>query len=251
MFAIGDKIAGQTIREILGQSSKAIVYVTEDNQLRWHYLHNDGDIPEYLTESIRIFDQLMQEIGQYVEKNRRKITYETLGKALFSALNCGDSVKRSEIIDIFKLSKDAIAESSRKRISFNYTISGISAFLFISVVVFLIDGQVIAESNKIYIYMILSGAAGSAVSIMQRSGNIKLDYRQSLTPVWLEGGCRIIVGAIFSIVLMFASKANLAFGFISEVTEGLMVFGFISGFSERFLPELLKGLTSEERSDKD
>src|SRR5262245_54384015 len=88
-YKSGEKcVTGQRIHTILGQSSRASVYTTEDKHLRWEYFENRGSPPKRLTPAIEQFDSLMAEIKLLAGNAEYKRTlFERLGKSLFIAFN--------------------------------------------------------------------------------------------------------------------------------------------------------------------
>lgn len=86
---VGDKTTtGHVVAEILGDSPVASVYMSANNELRWTYYGNRGQLPDALGVVIARFDSLMAEIrllGGTADTKRS--LYGLLGKNLFLALN--------------------------------------------------------------------------------------------------------------------------------------------------------------------
>jgi hypothetical protein len=90
-----------------------------------------------------------------------------------------------------------------------------------------------------------SGAVGATISIIQRVWMLKVDPLESTFYVAAQGFVRIILGAMFGAVFIILSKANVAFGTVSDNVLALCALSIAAGLSERFVPDLL------ERSSKD
>ena len=56
-YAVDEKAAtGHQIASILGQSQKGCVYTTTNNELRWEYWENDGELTDSLREIVAKFE---------------------------------------------------------------------------------------------------------------------------------------------------------------------------------------------------
>lgn len=88
-YAVGEKAAtGHQIASILGQSQKGCVYTTTNNELRWEYWENDGELTDSLREIVAKFDTLMARIAASgLTRDKKLVLYTLLGKSLFSAID--------------------------------------------------------------------------------------------------------------------------------------------------------------------
>lgn len=95
------------------------------------------------------------------------------------------------------------------------------------------------------------GILGAFVSIWTRYGKKAMT---GLSSKWLhcaEALCRLLIGAIFALVAIFAVKCGLL---LSNVDISLMIYtsalvGFTAGFSERFIPSLVEKIAKDESKD--
>jgi hypothetical protein len=88
-YKVGGKSStGHTIAEILGQGPRAFVFTTTNNELRWAYYYNDGNLSEQLEAIVTRFDTLMTEIkALQISTGDKHDIYVLLGKSLFGALS--------------------------------------------------------------------------------------------------------------------------------------------------------------------
>jgi hypothetical protein len=111
-----------------------------------------------------------------------------------------------------------------------------------AIAVLLIIGYIWFPQAMVYFYGPIFGSGGAGVSVMQRSKNIELDNRLPIQSIYLQASIRILLGAVFGEIFIFASKANLIMGTINNDLFSLCVFSLVAGFSERFIPDLIDRL---------
>ena len=87
---------------------------------------------------------------------------------------------------------------------------------------------------------VIGGIIGSAVSIFARSNTIEISpFKQNFFTAF-QGASRIALGALFGFVFVCCVKANILLSILSEKPTGVFAFSILAGFSETFVPELLK-----------
>lgn len=68
---------------------------------------------------------------------------------------------------------------------------------------------------------------------------VPFDISASFCNVILKGYSRLVAGIISGLFIIVASHSNLILGTYSNSLYSLAVFSIISGFSERFVPDLI------------
>ena len=92
---------------------------------------------------------------------------------------------------------------------------------------------------------VLAGVAGAWTSVLQRVNQLVLtNSLESSAMHAAQGISRILLGAVFGFVTVAAINANLLLGLAATSTWAIGVFGYLAGFSERFVPEFLNKLES-------
>jgi len=237
---------GQIVDSILGQSAKVTVFTTKDRHLRWQYHENGGEVPDDRLSVLNEFDSLMTEIKVFVPQHNRPEAFTRLGKALFTSLNAKDS---GSALTNFDIVKSFIAQSSTQRARFLYTAFALGTAALVIIVLLTIDHS-LAAPNTVFFYGAVFGAAGAAVSVMQRSRDIHLDVRLPDRALYLQACIRVTLGIIFGLLLVLASKANLIMGTIKDDLPALCVFALVAGFSERMIPDLIERLETRAKKDQ-
>ena len=92
---------------------------------------------------------------------------------------------------------------------------------------------------------LIGGIIGSAVSIFARSNTIEISpFKQNVFTAF-QGASRIFLGGLFGFVFVCCVKANILLSILSAKPTGLFAFSILAGFSETFVPELLKHMEIE------
>lgn len=238
---IGSKTStGQIVSEILGQSQTAAVYITEDKSLRWSYFGDDGIVPNFKKPALSEFDGLMQTINTHLPVRHREEHFRLLGKSLFQAL---DTTELGTSHCYFESVNKSIEELAQQNARFSYVSYCFVAFglilaiaLFVSWVFSFSGAWLIGQRCG------LMGAAGAAISVAHRITGLKINWKSQRTMLAAEGMARILVGFFFGILFYLMCTGDLVLGVFKENSIAFMVFATVAGFSERFIPELMKKL---------
>ncbi len=236
---------GQVVKEILGQSSSAAVYITEDGHLRWSFFDNEGSLSSNQKSVIGEFDGLMRDIKTYVPQSHCEDQLKLLGKALFRALEEDGAPSH----DPFGEVKLAIEELAQQKVRLIYVSSCVisvgvilASFLSIKSTVEFQEPWVLFSTAG------LLGAVGACLSVLNRIRRLEIDWKGSKEIIALEGIARIAVGMFFGVLFCLMCMGDLVLGAFKDNSPALFVFATISGFSERFIPELMEKL--EARAGK-
>jgi hypothetical protein len=102
---------------------------------------------------------------------------------------------------------------------------------------------------------LIAGAIGAVVSVIQRinNGKFTLDYDIGGPYAFFLGGLRPLIGGTFAMAISFAFNGGLlhlpvaANESVDSRRLGLLVLGFVAGFSERWAQDTLTSLLPGER----
>jgi hypothetical protein len=236
---------GQIVDSILGQSTRVTVFTTTDKHLRWQYHENGGDVPDDKLLALNEFDSLMTEIKVFVPQHNRPEAFTRLGKALFTSLNAKDS---TAALTSFDTVKSFITQSSTQRARFLYTAFALGTATLV-IIVLLAIAHALSTPYTMFFYGAVFGAAGAAVSVMQRSRDIELDVRLPDRALYLQACIRVTLGLIFGLLFVLASKANLVMGTVKDDLAAACVFALVAGFSERMIPDLIERLETRAKKE--
>jgi hypothetical protein len=243
----GEKCAtGSEVLVILGQNSKITVFTTTDNQLRWQYHENGGNIPEAQMPIVHDFDSLMAEIKLRVPKHNRRDIFERLGKALFAAVTSDIGGEANKYYDPIRA---IISQATDQHSRFIYTVFALVAAVP-AIAALILIGHYWFSQQFIYFVGAAFGAAGAAISVMHRMKSITQEASLSDGFVYLHSGIRILLGMTFGALFVYAAKANLILGALNNDDRALGVFALVAGFSERLMPDLLERLETQAKGNE-
>lgn len=247
VIKVGDATStGQEISSVLGQSSRCAVFTTSDNQLRWQYFHNNGELPSALRPILRQFDHIMGEIKTFVPKPHRHDQYIFLGKSLFNALDDPTNLDEDLVFKDVKEQNELLAEQNCRLLYIA------SCFItFIILLIALLSTASLINPLSMWSSILAAGVFGSAgavFSVLYRIKSIEIEKKSSLKAIAAVAAAHVGVGCFFGMFFVMASKSNIVLGAIRDNEYALYVFSSIAGFSERFVPELIEKLQSRPPS---
>lgn len=236
---------GQIVSEVLGQSTTAAVYQTEDGHLRWSYFGNSKILPDEKKPAVAMFDGLMQTVKVYLSDTHKEECLKLLGKSLFRAL---DSEVSLDGPNHFENAASTIEDLAQQNARFSYV-----SFCFAALAVVLLVGGLsiwalaLEEVWEIGAWCGILGAAGAAISVAHRIRNLNIEWKSQRKLLAAEGFARILVGFFFGVLFCLMCKGDLVLGALKSNYLALLVFSTIAGFSERFIPELMEKLEARTR----
>lgn len=95
---------------------------------------------------------------------------------------------------------------------------------------------------------ITMGILGAYVSIWMRYGRLEFTGLSSKALHYLESISRLLIGAIFAIVVICAVKCGLILSHVDPQMQkfSFAVLGFVAGFSERFVPSMIERVVNQQ-----
>jgi len=135
---------------------------------------------------------------------------------------------------------DRAAQNAARIYYFIGMVLGLVAVLCAAAVVavpLIVWAGVDVHSMRDYLAAYAAGAIGACVSVMSRmrlQGGFRVDYEVGRLPLYVLGGVRPAVGAIFGTATFFALQSNFIQGGQTGSFYFFALLAFLSGFSERF-----------------
>lgn len=176
------------------------------------------------------------------QRRKRQVFYQ-LSTAIDQCMagHPGDAVKTMHgLIDA--LSRRAVSVSR-----LYYLSSAVSATVLLWLAVIVINVFLPGADVMVWSIVVALGGTGALFSVMLNQRNISVDLDDSAMVHWAGGASRVAIGMIAGGICHLAIKAKIALTFVIDAPEyyGVYFFCFVAGFSETFVPNLLRSQESE------
>lgn len=216
------------------ETPKFAVYLNKENNVVWWYYQ---DIPHYMTGALEEFESLKALALAILPSSYKFVFMNKLASALANAFNKNDHDSAKKCFNDARSYLSSKAISSLKLKLFSISIS----FTAISLLVITLIYKSYPESIY-YLMGIGSGIIGAMVSSLQRKEEISLDNYAGEHSLYCESLSRLIIGATFGCFLVFGTQSELFLAPFKNNLQAIVCFCFISGFVERFVPDLINGV---------
>lgn len=227
-----NKAKGSIKRAI--ETPKFAVYLNSKYEVVWWYYQ---DIPEYMRGALDELESLKGLASTILPSSYKSRYMNKLASALANAFNKNDPDLAK------KCFKDARNYLSSKAISFLKLKLFLISVIF-SALSFLTITALYYISPELITYQMGVGAGiiGAMVSSLQRKEDISIDNYAGENSLYCESLSRLIIGATFGCFLVFGTQSELFLAPFKNNLQAIVCFCFISGFVERFVPDLINGV---------
>lgn len=156
------------------------------------------------------------------------------------------SDKQQDISGFFKEGETYIENFLEESAQFHYITMSI-IFTLLTVLPAFICHSIWGKNNFYYASMgAFAGSIGALVSILQRFDKITIQKYSSWRFLVVRSVSRIIIGTVFGGFFVLFQKSGLVLNILSTNAYLLYCFAFISGFSERYFPELISKFENQQ-----
>ena len=237
-YAVGDKAPnGEKIAFIYGQSPDVIVYEDDQGNFQW------GVRPDQLSTSHRAalstWDYLWERVRKWFPDKERKPLYHELANALFVALGETDARLAPTHFASTKAHIDAKVLSIAKDRYLKIGAWMLFALLATASVLGVLRIRLDIEILGCVGLAIAGSAFGSWTSVLQRTPALPVAVFDAQEDIKFQSIYRSVLGVTFGLVALLFIKAGLLLPDAGSSIWQLLLVTFISGFSERFIPEML------------
>lgn len=246
-YKIGNQTkSGKTIAFVFGCSADVIVYSDNQGETQWE-TNSDALTPSQFRAHAE-FDRLNAIARANVGESRRCLLKDELASALFLGM-CAASPE--EAIKCFSSVDTNIRSEALIRARYHYL--GYSTIATFFIVCGTLGVWLYSPSAATSLISLGGGCAavGAWASVLQRTSRLALRPYDPWHYLASQGVTRILLGAMFGAFFVGATKAGLFLSVAANNEWALASLSFVSGFSERYIPELIRGLETELKSGKE
>jgi len=236
-YRSGDRDAGgKEIKEIVHQSLKGAIYLTGGDNLQWDEEHNLAKHWHRATaEAIYLLTPAKITIKDPLERNR---VLKMLAAGLTRALHATPDTDE----DFLAPAREFIMARRQEILQIRYFIAAVvTVVAAVTLLTLMITIVFYDDKSNVHQFLIVAllGSVGAIISVLQRFHSIPVELYASRTLIAINGCSRIILGGTFGAVFLLLHRG----GMLLQVAEGrpflLYAAAFVSGFSERAIPEVL------------
>lgn len=229
---------------IYHSENKFVVVIDNEFDIDWK-THPDFDKEilnniKYSTKINEILNSIAfietKPIGDWPRKNLLSIK-RFLGEALVCAFKL--DFKNSEYL--LTIANSYINDKSPE-ISRFWALKSSSLFIMILLAIYIPLREFIETTNNgivSYIEYILFGGLGSYFFTLIKLGNLKLRSDSGKWLHYINGISRIIIGMLSGLFMALLIESGILFSFAINNHLAILVFAFISGYSESFVPNII------------
>jgi len=240
-YRVGDAgPEGPKIKTIYGQSESVIVYRGDDGDL--YYWKDAAELSDKDELALQYYDNLFSKMVDVLPRKKWDALLSDLGSALYNALAVGDSAKS---IAAFSNAEARVNARTVGYSRFLYMISSLVTAAVLGIVSFVTT--LVLSMYQTYALCLIFALAGSLASVILRSPTIEIGPYEQRWNVIVRGFFRILLGGLLAAFFIVACKANLILGGAATTNAGFFTFSFLSGFSERFVPDILAGFEERQK----
>ena len=132
-----------------------------------------------------------------------------------------------------------------------YMISSI-IFVLINLTITALINTVYKEQLSTYLVFLFTiatfGSMGGLISVLTKIPSLDLDLEGGYFLQAIDGFSRIFLSMISSVIIYTLIKSNIILGAFNEISNDniLYAFSIISGFSEKFIPDMIKSIEKKK-----
>lgn len=229
------------IKTVYGFSDDFIVWLDLKNNLSWSYNNITDDFQKIIAE----FEELKGIVQTTLPQSHHSQINSMMGFSLVAAFRAPIKKSAVEYVDSIRefITKRSEAYARAQLLIFSLASSTALAILLLLIHYTL---GVTAAAAKNIVLGSIGGVIGASVSMVYRNRLVVVDPFVPSASLMFLGFVRVFLGMIFGGLIVVMSKANLVLGILQNNMHSLFIVAVLSGFAERFFPDILERLTIEK-----
>ena len=218
------------------ENKNFIVFIDQELKIDWIA---EFEIGTEIIKNISYAMTIEAQPNDHLRKNHRLSFKRLIGEAVVAALKDSPDNSKSLSAKAQNFLSYRTTERSRQW-SLEFATVMIAPFIIIALICISMYGQ--EDGYTFFLLLVFWGVIGAYLSIVRRVGQQKLDASSGRWIHFLEISSKIIAGGLFGTIIYIILHTSLCptifSGFQNDIYM-VSLAGFISGFCERFVPDMI------------
>lgn len=225
---------GEIIKTIYIKNIRLCVYKTVDGDINWE---NNIDLCPNEENAQYMFNTFNAREKDFKNKDKKKQFRALLLSEFISALSSNKPIDENAM---FVETKDFLNIYHSDIGHFRYVITALIV-TFVTIIPPLYYRKTFTDNDEVYLILvgIFFGSVGAFVSLLQRYNTVVIPKYSTWRFISIRAVTRIVIGSIFGGIFIILNLSGIILNIVNSNHFLLYSFAFISGFSERFFPELI------------
>jgi hypothetical protein len=253
-FRRGNEIGGRLISELVFCGPDFVVVLCEKNYIYFECDQNDPPKVADLKKELRIRAEILNALPvRELRSVDEDAYYGMIAQALVATFQNRFDFAETLLERIEKVREARLVERAR----FLYLVGAVATFaaaVFCGAILY-----AFLPEWEMNVWVALVGAAGAFYFSLIRRGELKFNGEAAPWSHHADGFVRIMVGLLSGLVALAAFKSKLIIGFVDSSTSTaatisdniVFVLCFLSGYSERLIPNLMTQLDTDTKPRTD
>jgi len=226
-----------------------IVFVDDNLNIDW--ITADNSLDEY-SEQIYKATVLESMPNKHLPREQIIAFKSLIGEAIVAFLEGHPAEASQLIVEAQQYINSRIIECSRKW-TLEIALALILPLIAVGLIMVYSNVDFIKSQGNFWILSCFWGIIGTFLSIVQRVGKETLDSAAGRWLHFLKVSTQLLTGGLLGIVAYFILNSSgicpPLFRTFSESNIGFCLFGFIAGFFEQFVPNIITSLQTKEQTN--
>lgn len=238
-YSVGDKgSAGEEITEIFGDTGNIAIFRTAKG-IRWEIRSG----PEFSDVVFERYHRLLNSLPSSCSKITSKSVHDQLCASLFNSLTSSSQEKATQAFEHVEDRISSIRTPNQTRLYF-FSLLILVSLIFSGLIGTFIDIE--NAINKSIALCAICGVIGSVLSTLQRSTKFEIADDEEIKFIAFQAVIISVVGLLSGVAIYIVANSGIAFSFAKNDMYNLMTISLVSGFAERFIPDLFSQIGKQQ-----
>lgn len=232
--------AKPAVEHVYDTNPRFIVYLSVKKEVAFQV----RSASEYDTKTFSEFHRLKAVASMSISGAKQQLFNYKIAAALIGALRSPEDANH-----YFGPVQEYLDKSISNKVGVHLVLSVFGLCFFAACVlglIYWVSSEPGTKNLNMLLVGVSGGLVGAAISILQRSRDIRVLVYDSPGLIVLQAIARIALGCCFGVIATLASKAGLLFELFAGDYKRLFLLAILAGFSERMIPEFMEKTAKEK-----